>query len=204
MKRFLLTAIIAGLLAGCVNDIPSKYDHSTVNGSNMTKAELVAKLGIPSRTMKVDEHITTYQWDSNQGSSSVGHSQSNSIGGAYGESQYNYGGEVDSAAIGSSYTVGDSTGDVTTHVCAYSAAIDNTSNKVVSADLVGTVDNKCLSHFENMLTLDNVAVTKHNDMESHDANVRDYAPWWVLMPLGGLFVASHNHHAVAKELEPVR
>ncbi len=39
MKRFLLTAIIAGLLAGCVNDIPSKYDHSTVNGSNMTKAE---------------------------------------------------------------------------------------------------------------------------------------------------------------------
>ncbi len=58
MKRFLLSAIISGLLAGCVNDIPSKYDHSTVNGSNMTKAELVAKLGIPSRTMKVDEHIT--------------------------------------------------------------------------------------------------------------------------------------------------
>ena len=46
MKRFLLTAIIAGLLAGCVNDIPSKYDHSTVNGSNMTKVELVAKLGM--------------------------------------------------------------------------------------------------------------------------------------------------------------
>jgi hypothetical protein len=98
--------------------------------------------------------------------------------------------------------VGDSTGDVTTHVCAYSAAIDYTSNKVVSADLVN-VDNKCLSHFENMLTLDNVAVTKHNDMESHDANVRLIMPWWVLMPLG-LFVAIHNHHAVAKELEPVR
>lgn len=204
MKRVVLSAMITGLLAGCVNDIPSKYDHSTVNGSNMTKAELVTKLGIPSRTMKVDDNITTYQWDSNQGNSSVGHSQSNSIGSAYGQSQREYDGETDAAAIGSSFAVGESSGDVTTHVCAYSAGIDNHSNKVISADLVGTVDNKCLSHFEKMLTMDGLAVTRHNEMEAHDANVHDYAAWWLLMPVGGLFVALHNHHAVPTELEPVR
>ncbi|UGS40390.1 hypothetical protein [Pseudocitrobacter corydidari] len=203
MKKLFLVAG-ALFLSGCVNNIPSKYDHSTVKGCGMSKSELVAKLGIPSRTMKIDDNITTYQWDSNQGNSSTNHSQSNSLGGAYGQSQHYYGGETDSGAIGSSVTFGDSSDDITTHVCAYSAGIDNKSNKVVSADLVGTVDNKCLNHFENMLSLDNKAVVKHNDVETHNANVHDYAAWWLLMPIGGLFVAIHNHHAVATELEPVR
>jgi len=74
---------------------------------------------------------------------------------------------------------------------------------VVSAGLVGTVDNKCYEHFKNMLTLDNQAVAKHNEIKAHDENVHDYATWWLLMPVGGLFVALHNHHVVPNELEPV-
>lgn len=204
MKKFCYVPILAVLLSGCVDNIPSKYDHSTVNGTNMTKAELITKLGIPSRTMKVDSNTMTYQWDSDQGESSEGNSQSSSFGSAYGKSQRYLGGETDAGSIGSGFTVGNTRGNITTHVCAYSAAIDNTSNKVVSADLVGTVDNKCLSHFEKMLTLDEMAVSKHNEVQTHDENVHDYAAWWLLMPISGPFIALHNRHAVAVELDPVR
>ena len=204
MKRLLLAITTAGFLAGCVNDIPSKYDHSTVKGSGMTKAELVSRLGIPSRTMKVDDDITTYQWDSDQGISATANSSSRSVGSAYGQSQRYYDGETDAGVIGSSSTVGNSAANITTHECAYSAGINSKSNKVISADLVGTVDNKCLSHFEKMLNLNSTAVTKYNDTKSHDENVHDYAAWWLLNPLGGLFVAIHNKNAVPKYLEPVR
>lgn len=204
MEKYFCTSMIIVLLTGCVNNIPSKYDHSTVNGVNMTKAELVAKLGIPSRTMKIDDNIMSYQWDSNQGDSAEGHSRSSSFGSAYGQSQSDFGGETNAGAMGSSFTVGNSYGNITTHVCAYSATIDNISNKVVSADLVGTVDNKCLSHFEKMLTLDKLAVSKHNKVQNHDENVHDYAGWWFLMPISGPFIAIHNRHVMAVELEPVR
>ena len=204
MRKLTILAINVALLTGCVSNIPSKYDHSTITGAGMTKAELITKLGIPSRTMKIDDNITAYQWDSDQGSTSVGHLQSNSIGGAYGQSQREFGGETNAGAIGSSDTVGNSTGDITTHVCAYSANLDNNSNKVVSADLVGSVDNKCLSHFEKMLTLDSTAVAKHDEVVHHNKNVRDYAAWWLLLPIPGYSIYRHSKNDVALEIEPVR
>lgn len=203
MKKCRVLIILAGLLTGCVSDIPSQFDHAIVQGTGLSKTDLVSRLGIPSRTMKIDDAITTLQWDSDQGISSVGHVNGSSVGTAYGQSQRYLDGETDAGAVGSSVTVSESTGDVTTHVCAYSANVDTTSNKVVSAGLVGTVDNKCFEHFKNMLTLDNQAVAKHNEIKEHDQNVHDYAAWWLLMPLGGLFVALHNHHVVPNELAPV-
>lgn len=203
MRNSSVLILLAGLLTGCVSDIPSQFDHATVRGVGLSKTDLVSRLGIPSRTMKIDDTITTLQWDSDQGISSVGHVNGTTVGTAYGQSQRYLDGETDAGAVGSSMSMSESKGNVTTHVCAYSANIDNTSNKVVSAGLVGTVDNKCYEHFKNMLTLDNQAVAKHNEIKMHDENVHDYAAWWLLMPVGGLFVALHNHHVVPNELEPV-
>lgn len=204
MKCSALLVLFTGFLTGCVSDIPSQFDNSTVNGVGMSKAELITKLGIPTRSMKVDSSVTTLQWDSNQGNSSIGHLQSSSTGGSYGQSQHYFGGETDSGAFGSGMTMANSSGNITTHVCAFSANVDNQSNKVISADLVGTVDNKCLNHFKNMLSLDAVAVAKHEKIKEHDDNVHAYSPWWILMPIGGVIVALHNHYAVPTELEPVR
>ncbi|ULQ33387.1 hypothetical protein JFN85_09335 [Enterobacter hormaechei subsp. xiangfangensis] len=73
MNKFIFCAIAAPLLSGCaMQPVPSQYRNATITLIGHSKAEAMTDLGIPTRTMPINGSQTMYQWDSNQGTTSVG------------------------------------------------------------------------------------------------------------------------------------
>lgn len=166
-----ITVLLTLSLCGCSHNVPSVYTHSTMKyDQNTTKAQLMADWGIPTRTMDADDNTVVLQWDSNQGDTSTFNSQSSNNGVAVGDTNYGFG-ESDSMAVGHSNTSTQGAGNVDTHICALFALINKATDKVISTQLTGTVDEKCYTHFAKALVI-NAQDQAMNDKEiSHNKNV---------------------------------
>lgn len=164
MKR-LSIFLLPLLLAGCAQKVPvpDPYAYATLKyDTTNTKADVIADWGVPTKTIKMNDTQTAYQWDSDNGSTSSGTSVGVSEGFGSADTETCLG-------CGGAYTEGDSTtiskssssGNVATHACALYILADNKTDKIVKANFTGTVDAKCYQHFGKSVQLDANAVQRY-------------------------------------------
>ncbi|WP_346808407.1 hypothetical protein MX657_10625 [Enterobacter chuandaensis] len=195
MNKFIFCAISAALLAGCaMQPIPSQYRNATITLVGQSKAEAMTDLGIPTRTMPVNGSQTMYQWDSNQGTTSAGSFSTDTNGVAVGNSTYQgYGNGFSGGAVGTSENTGNYGSATATHICALSLLIDNKTDKVLSGTFNGTVDDACMSHFSNVITLDPNAVNANKAAIMHNQHVKEAKAVVGVLAIVGAGVAAYNN-----------
>jgi hypothetical protein len=193
MKR-LSIFLLPLLLAGCAQKVPvpSQYDYATLKYDTTTsKADVIADLGVPTRTIKVSDTQTAYQWDSDNGSTSTGSETNVSNSTAFTSTDcLGCGFDGDSTTVGKT----SSSGDVETHVCHLTIVADNDTDKVVTAKLGGTVDAKCYQHFANSVHLDPNAVARYKDAVAKNEGIGKRRKIGAALALigGGAAVAASN------------
>ncbi|AGB78226.1 hypothetical protein D782_2245 [Enterobacteriaceae bacterium strain FGI 57] len=162
------------LLSGCAHTVPSQYNGAVVKYANegATKATVIADWGIPSSAISVDKNTTAYQWNSDNGSTSSGNFDTHTLATGSATSGTDcLGCGVQTFGMGVSHTAGATSANIETHACALTVLVNNSDDKVKAANLVGTVDDKCYSHFEKALTLNPNAVNLHNQEITHNQHV---------------------------------
>ncbi|EPA9093908.1 hypothetical protein ACS136_24220 [Enterobacter hormaechei subsp. steigerwaltii] len=194
MNKFIFCAIAAPLLSGCVmQPVPSQYRNATITLIGHSKAEAMTDLGIPTRTMPINGSQTMYQWDSNQGTTSVGSfsTDTNAVT-VSGSSYQGYGNGFSGGAVGTSDTTGNYGSATATHICALSLSIDNKTDKVLSGTFNGTVDEACMNHFSNVITLDPNAVNANKAAIMHNQHVKEAKAVVGVLAIVGAGIAAYN------------
>lgn len=180
-------------LSGCAMQVPSMYNGSHIALVGQTKAAAMTQLGIPTRTMAVNSSQTMYQWDSNQGDTREGSFNADTSGVGVGNSQFQgIGNGVDSVGVSNSSTDGSFGSNTDTHICALSLVVDNASDKIVTGSFTGTVDEKCMNHFRNVVTLDPGAVQANKDAIMHNQHVKEAGTALAVLGAVGVGVAAYN------------
>ncbi|MFC3190508.1 hypothetical protein [Pseudocitrobacter faecalis] len=176
MKKYcvLPELLIAFLLSGCAHTVPSQYNGAVVKYAKegASKATVIADWGIPDSAISVDKDTTAYQWNSDNGSTSSGNFDTHTLATGSATSGTDcLGCGVQTFGVGASHTAGATSANIETHACALTVLVNNSDDKVKAANLVGTVDDKCYSHFEKALTLNPNAVDLHNQEITHNQHV---------------------------------
>ncbi|POP43426.1 hypothetical protein CHU32_10130 [Superficieibacter electus] len=193
-----IVVVFVFIISGCTHHVPSQYDGAQIKYMDgvATKASVIADWGVPNVSFPVDKTSTAYQWNSDNGSSSVGAFDSSTVSsGAATSGTDCLGCGVNTFGLGSSQTSGATVQNIETHTCALSIIADNKTDKIKAAHLVGTVDDKCYAHFYNALTLNQKSVNAHNAEVSHNKNVATTKAIIGILAVigGGAAVYNANH-----------